>query len=139
MIVYGESMITSIERNEREAWAEDHFPLPTSEASDLGLELFLRDRCVKGSGYFDKAATATNWQLSLIKSRNVDLYTEYFLRGAKIEKLEKPADNFRVLCEQGGYRFTNEYQYCTVLRSRVEAEVVTRSRELLAIFNIEVP
>lgn len=81
-------MITSIERNDREAWAEEHFPMPTSESSDVGLELFLRDRCVKGSGYFDKAATATNWQLSLIKSRTEDLYTEYFLRGAKLEKLE---------------------------------------------------
>ena len=132
-------MITSTERLKREQWAEEHFPLPTNEASDVGLELFLRDRCVKGSGYFDKAATATNWQLSLIKSRTYDLYTEYFLRGAKLEKLEKPADNFRVLCEQGGYRYTNEYQYCTVLRSRVEAEVVTRSKELLALFNIDVP
>jgi hypothetical protein len=132
-------MITSIERNEREAWAEEHFPLPTSESSDVGLELFLRDRCVKGSGYFDKAATAVNRQFYLIQSRSADIYLTYFMQGAKLEKLEKSADNFRVLCELGGYRYTNEYQYCTVLRSRVEAEVVERSRELLALFNIEVP
>lgn len=132
-------MITSTERLKREQWAEEHFPLPTNEASDVGLELFLRDRCVKGSGFFDKAATAVNRQFYLIQSRTSDIYLTYFMQGAKLEKLEKPADNFRVLCEQGGYRYTNEYQYCTVLRSRVEAEVVTRSRELLALFNIDVP
>jgi hypothetical protein len=132
-------MITSTERLKREQWAEEHFPLPTNEASDVGLELFLRDRCVKGSGFFDKAATAVNRQFYLILSRTSDIYLTYFMQGAKLEKLEKPADNFRVLCEQGGYRYTNEYQYCTVLRSRVEAEVVTRSRELLALFNIDVP
>ena len=139
MIVYGESMITSIERKARETWAEEHFPLPSSEVIDLGLELFLRDRCVKGSGYFDKAATAANRQFYLIKSRSPDIYVTYFMQGAKLEKLEKPADNFRVLCEQGGHHYTNEYQYCTVLRSRVDGEVVTRSRELLALFNIDVP
>ena len=113
--------------------------MPTRESSDVGLELFLRDRCVKGSGYFDKAATAVNRQFYLIQSRSADIYLTYFMQGAKLEKLEKPADNFRVLCEQGGYRYTNEYQYCTVLRSRVDGEVVTRSRELLALFNIDVP
>ena len=132
-------MITSIEHNEREAWAEEHFPMPTSESSDVGLELFLRDRCVKGSGYFDKAATAVNRQFYLIQSRSTDIYLTYFMQGAKLEKLEKPADNFRVLCERGGYRYTNEYQYCTVLRSKVDPEVVERSRERLALFNIEVP
>jgi hypothetical protein len=132
-------MITSTERLKREQWAEEHFPLPANEASDVGLELFLRDRCVKGSGYFDKAATAVNRQFYLIQSRTSDIYLTYFMQGAKLEKLEKPADNFRVLCEQGGYRYTNEYQYCTVLRSRVDGEVVTRSRELLALFNIDVP
>ena len=136
----GEGMTKSIEQHGLEAWADTFFPIPTYKAADRGLELFLRDRCVRGSGYFTDRAKSTNRQLSLIAARTDDIYTQYFLQGARLERLQDIAPNFEVLCSApGGYKYTNEYQYCTVLRDRVDPAVVERSRELLAKFGVEVP
>jgi hypothetical protein len=120
-------------------WADEHFPLPTTEADDLGLELFLRDRCVRGSGYLSKLPNGVNLALVRKQKKTPNIYSQYFLQGASLENLETIAENFRALCSSGGYKYTNEYQYCTVLRDQVDPEVVERARELLAEFNIEVP
>ena len=120
-------------------WAEEHFPRPSDEVDDIGLELYLRDRCVQGSGYFSKLPTGVNLSFSRVKKKTPNIYTQYFLNGATLENLKDVAPNFRVLCTLGGHKYTNEYQYCTVLRDQVDPAVVERARELLAEFNIEVP
>ena len=132
-------MQKSLEQYGYEAWADAHFPLPTYKADDQGLEKYLRDRCVKGAGFFLKFATGTNQRLHMLAGRTPNMYSQYFLQSAKPGNLENAADNFRTLCTSGGYKYTNEYQYCTVLRDQVDPEVVERARELLAEFNIEVP
>ena len=75
----------------------------------------------------------------MIAASTADIYSAYFLQSAKLKNLESIAENFRVLCTSGGYKYTNEYQYCTVLRDQVDPAVVERARELLAEFNIQVP
>ena len=120
-------------------WAEEHFPMPGEESDDIGLELYLRDRCVQGSGYFSKLPNGVNLSFSRVKRKTPNIFSQYFLSAAKLENLQDIAPNFRVLCESGGHKYTNEYQYCTVLRDQVDPAVVERARELLAEFNIEVP
>jgi hypothetical protein len=120
-------------------WAEEHFPMPGEESDDIGLELYLRDRCVQGSGYFPKLPNGVNLSFSRVQRKTPNIYTQYFLSAAKLENLQDIAPNFRVLCVSGGHKYTNEYQYCTVLRDQVDPAVVERARELLAEFNIEVP
>lgn len=132
-------MTKSIEQLGLEAWADTFFPIPTYKATDRGLELYLRDRCVRGSGFFPKRAASTNKRLHMIAASTADIYSAYFLQSAKLKNLESIAENFRVLCTSGGYKYTNEYQYCTVLRDQVDPAVVERARELLAEFNIQVP
>ncbi len=132
-------MTKSIKQHGLENWADTFFPVPTYKATDHGLELFLRERCVRGSGFFSERATSTNRRLQMLAGTTDDVYTQYFLQGASLKNLETVAENFRVLCTSGGYKFTNEYQYCTVLRDQVDPEVVERARALLAEFNIEVP
>lgn len=132
-------MTKSIEQHGLEAWADTFFPIPTYKAKDRGLELYLRERCVRGSGFFKERATSTNQRLQMLAAKTDDIYSEYFLQSAKLKNLEDIAENFRVLCTSGGYKYTNEYQYCTVLRDQVDPAVVERARELLAEFNIEVP
>ena len=120
-------------------WAEEHFPMPGEESDDIGLELYLRDRCIQGSGYFSKLPNGVNLSFSRVNRRTPNIYSQYFLNAAKLEDLQDIAPNFRILATSGGYKYTNEYQYCTVLRDQVAPEVVERARELLAEFNIEVP
>ena len=132
-------MTKSIEQHGLEAWADTFFPMPTYKSSDLGLELFLRERCVRGSGFFKDRAQSTNQRLNMLAAKTDNIYSEYFLQSAKLKNLETVAENFRVLCISGGYKYTNEYQYCTVLRDQVDPAVVERARALLAEFNIEVP
>ena len=133
-------MTKSIEQHGLEAWADTFFPMPTYKASDLGLELFLRERCVRGSGFFKDRATSTNQRLNMIAAKTDDIYTQYFLQSAKLENLKTAAPNFIVLCSApNGYKYTNEFQYCTVLRDQVDPTVVERARELLAEFGIQVP
>ena len=132
-------MTKSIEQHGLEAWADTFFPIPTYKAKDRGLELYLRERCVRGSGFFKERATSTNQRLQMLAAKTDDIYSEYFLQSAKLKNLEDIAENFRVLATSGGYKYTNEYQYCTVLRDQVDPAVVERARELLAEFNIQVP
>ncbi len=132
--------MTNSEINHRAIdWAEEHFPMPGEESDDLGLELYLRDRCVQGSGYFSKLPNGANLSFSRVNRKTPNIYSQYFLNTAKLEDLRDIAPNFRILATSGGYKYTNEYQYCTVLRDQVAPEVVERARELLAEFNIEVP
>jgi len=132
-------MAKSIEQHGLEAWADTFFPIPTYKAKDRSLELYLRERCVRGSGFFEERATSTNQRLQMLAAKTDDIYSEYFLQSAKLKNLEDIAENFRVLATSGGYKYTNEYQYCTVLRDQVDPAVVERARELLAEFNIQVP
>ena len=132
-------MTKSVEQHGLEAWADTYFPVPTYKAADLGLEIYLRERCVRGSGFFKDRATSTNRRLHMLAGNTDDVYTQYFLQSASLKNLETIAENFRVLCTLGGYKYTNEYQYCTVLRDQVDPAVVEQARELLAEFNIEVP
>lgn len=132
--------MANLEINHRAiTWAQDHFPMPTAESDDIGLELYLRDRCIQGSGYSEKLPNGVNLSLSRAKRKTPNIYSQYFLSGAKLEYLQDIAPNFRVLATSGGYKYNNEYQYCTVLRDQVDPAVVERARELLAEFNIEVP
>jgi negative regulator of genetic competence, sporulation and motility len=133
-------MTKSIEQHGLEAWADTYFPVPTYKAKDLGLELYLRDRCVRGSGLFKDRATSTNQRLNMLAAKTDDIYTQYFLQSAKLENLQAAAPNFVILCSApNGYRYTNEFQYCTVLRDQVDPAVVERARELLLEFGIQVP
>ena len=135
----GKSMMNPEINHRAITWAEEHFPMPNEESEDMGLELYLRDRCVQGSGYLTKLPNGVNLALARKKRQTPNIYSQYFLKAASLENLETIAENFRVLCTSGGYQYTNEYQYCTVLRDRVDPEVIERARELLAEFNIEVP
>ena len=76
----------------------------------------------------------------MLAAKTDDIYTQYFLQSAKLENLKTAAPNFVVLCSApNGYKYTNEYQYCTVLRDQVDPAVVERARELLLEFGIKVP
>ena len=47
-------------------------------------------------------------------------------------------ENFHYLCENGGSRYTNEYQYATVLSDFVSDEVVGKSVKLLKAYGLKV-
>jgi hypothetical protein len=75
----------------------------------------LRDAIIEGSTYFDKYQIQANRTLHLLKSQNK--YRRYFTNRSKAELLG--FENFHYLCENGGSRYTNEYQFATVLRDFV--------------------
>ena len=94
----------------------------------------LRDAIIEGSTYFDKYQIQANRTLHLLKSQNK--YRRYFTNRSKVELLG--FENFHYLCENGGSRYTNEYQFATVLSDFVSDEVVGKSVKLLKAYGLKV-
>ena len=92
------------------------------------------DAIIEGSTYFDKYPIQANRTLHLLKSQNK--YRRYFTNRGKVELLG--FENFHYLCENGGSRYTNEYQYATVLSDFVSDEVVGKSVKLLKAYGLNV-
>jgi len=112
---------------EKESWADEHF-LPVDEAADdVELEQKLRSVCVKGAGYIDRLATSTNFHLHHFTNPN--RYLKYFTNAAKVEKVG--GEKFELIARNGGVEYTNEYQYTTLLKDQVDAEVVKKSVEFV--------
>ena len=98
------------------------------------MERNLRDAIIEGSTYFDKYPIQENRTLHSLKSLNK--YRRYFTNRSKAELLG--FENFHYLCENGGSRYTNEYQYATVLSDFVSDEVVGKSVKLLKAYGLKV-
>ena len=110
-------------------WSEEHFPQVDNTSDDVELEKKLRRVLIEGSAYFDKYPTPTNRTLHNLLPQNK--YRRYFTNRAKIVFLGY--ENFHYLCENGGSKYTNEYQYVTLLSDFVSDEVVEESKRLLRI------
>ena len=115
-------------------WCEEHFPLVDNSSDDVELEKHLRATLVEGSTYFDKYAVPTNRTLHNLNPTN--RYRRYFTNRAKAELLGY--ENFHYLCDNGGSKYTNEYQYATLLSDFVSDEVVGKSVKLLKEYGLKV-
>ena len=115
-------------------WCEAHFPNVDEESDDVELERNLRDAIIEGSTYFDKYPTQAN--RTLHKLASINKYRRYFTNRSKVELLG--FENFHYLCENGGSRYTNEYQFATVLSEFVSNEVVGKSVKLLEKYDLKV-
>jgi hypothetical protein len=112
------------------AWADKNYVSVHDGASDAELERKLRYVCVQGAAFAEGYAVGTNRTLALIRGQgHLSIYYTYFMRGAKADKLG--ADNFRTIASKGGLRFTNEYQYCSLLMDFVDDEVLGKSMRLV--------
>ena len=112
---------------EKESWADEHF-LPVDEAADdAELEQRLRTVCVKGARYINRLATSTNKTMHSIKPPN--RYLRYFMNRAKLDMVG--GEKFEMIARSGGVEYTNEYQFATLLKDRVDEEVVKKSIELV--------
>jgi hypothetical protein len=109
------------------AWCLAHFPSVDTASDDVELERHLRNAIIEGSGYFDRYPTAANRTLHKLKP--INKYRRYFTNRASVEKLGFV--NFHYLCDNDGSRYTNEYQYATVLSDFVSDAVVGKSVKLL--------
>ena len=94
----------------------------------------LYDAFIEDSTYFDKYPIQANRTLHFLKSQNK--YRRYFTNRSKVELLG--FENFHYLCENGGSRYTNEYQFATVLSDFVSGEVVGKSVKLLKAYGLKV-
>jgi hypothetical protein len=112
---------------EKESWADKHFPPVDEAADDVELEQKLRTVCMKGARYIDGVANGTRWTLSRI--RPPSKYVRYFTNLAKLESVG--GEKFEMIASRGGVEYTNEYQYATLLKDKVDAEVVKKSVELV--------
>ena len=115
-------------------WCLAHFPNVDEASDDFELERNLRDAIIEGSTYFDKYPTMANKTLHVLLPLNK--YRRYFTNRSKVELLG--FENFHYLCENGGSRYTNEYQYATVLSDFVSDEVVGKSVKLLKAYGLKV-
>ena len=115
-------------------WCLAHFPNVDEASDDVELENNLRNAIIEGSMYFDKYPTSTN--RTLHKLASINKYRRYFTNRAKVEYLG--FENFHYLCENTGSRYTNEYQYATVLSDFVSDEVVGKSVKLLKAYGLKV-
>jgi len=115
-------------------WSKEHFP-PIDNASDnADMEKHLRNVLIEGSTYFDKYPTAANRTLHKLKP--INRYRRYFTNRSKAEYLG--FENFHYLCDSGGSKFTNEYQFATLLCDYVSDEVVGKSVKLLKQYGLQV-
>jgi hypothetical protein len=87
---------------------------------------------IEGSTYFDRLPVAANRTLHKLKPK--DKYVRYFTNRARIENLG--FENFHYLCSKGGSKYTNEYQYATILIALVSDEVAGKSMKLLSQYDI---
>ena len=115
-------------------WSEEHFP-PIDTASDnADMEKHLRNVLIEGSTFFDKYPTAANRTLHKLKP--INRYRRYFTNRSKAEYLG--FENFHYLCDSGGSKYTNEYQFATLLCDYVSDEVVGKSVKLLRQYGLQV-
>ena len=75
-----------------------------------------------------------NKTLHVLKPLNK--FRRYFTNRSKAELLG--FENFHYLCENGGSRYTNEYQFATALNDFVSDEVVGKSVKLLKAYGLKV-
>ena len=115
-------------------WCLAHFPSVDEASDDVELERNLRNAIIEGSTYFDKYPTQAN--RTLHKLASIKKYRRYFTNRSKAELLG--FENFHYLCENGGSRYTNEYQFATVLSDFVSDEVVGKSFKLLKAYGLKV-
>ena len=108
-------------------WCETHFPQVDKTSDNVVLEQRLRKKVIEGSTFFDKYPISTNRTLHCLRPKNK--YVRYFTNRAKVEHLG--FENFYFLCLNGGCKYTNEYQYATVLSDFVHNDVFTESQRLL--------
>ncbi|SDU21717.1 hypothetical protein SAMN05216296_2459 [Pseudomonas pohangensis] len=119
--------------DDKERWAEEHFLPIDNSADNVALEIRLRSTCVKGSRYVDRLASSTNFHLHRIKNPN--RYFTYFVNAATIPKLG--TQKFRMIAENNGVRYTNEYLFATLLRQHVSSDVVEFSEILIKKYGID--
>ena len=115
-------------------WCNDHYPQVDETSDNVELEHHFRNVIIEGSMYFDKYPLSTNRTLFHLKPKN--RYKRYFTNRAKADALG--ADNFHFLCSNGGSKYTNEYQYATLLCDEVKDEVVGKSVKLLKQYGLQV-
>ena len=115
-------------------WCLAHFPNVDEASDDVEMEHHLRNIIIEGSGYFDRYPTAANRTLHVLKP--INKYRRYFTNRAKVGMLG--FGNFHYLCDNGGSRYTNEYQYATILSDFVNDAVVGRSVKLLKPYGLRV-
>jgi hypothetical protein len=115
-------------------WSEEHFPLVDTASDNADMEKHLRNVLIEGSTYFDKYPTAANRTLHKLKP--INRYRRYFTNRSKAEYLG--FENFHYLCDSGGSKFTNEYQFATLLCDYVSDEVVGKSVKLLKQYGLQV-
>lgn len=115
-------------------WCLEHFPQVDKSSDDVMLEEHLKLAIIGGSLYFDRYPTSANRTLHSIKPKN--RYVRYFTNRAKADYLG--FENFHMLCNDDGSKYTNEYQYATVLSDKVSDEVVGKSVKLLKIYGLKV-
>lgn len=115
-------------------WCVSHFPSVDAASDDVDLEHNLRSAIIEGSGYFDRYPLQANRTLHCLKP--INRYRRYFTNRGKVEMLG--FENFHYLCDNGGSRYTNEYQYATVLSEYVSDAVVGKSVKLLKHYGLQV-
>jgi hypothetical protein len=115
-------------------WCLAHFPSVNDASDDVELERNLRNAIIEGSGYFDRYPVQANRTLHTLKP--INRYRRYFTNRAKVEMLG--FENFHYLCGNGGARYTNEFQYVTVLSDFVSDAVVGKSVKLLKQYGLKV-
>jgi hypothetical protein len=115
-------------------WSEEHFPLVDTASDNADMETHLRNVLIEGSTYFDKYPIAANRTLHKLKP--INRYRRYFTNRSKAEYLG--FENFHYLCDSGGSKYTNEYQFATLLCDYVSDEVVGKSVKLLKQYGLQV-
>jgi hypothetical protein len=113
-------------------WCGNHFPPIDTSSTNPSLEATLKAMIIEGSTYFDRLPVAANRTLHKLKPK--DKYVRYFTNRARIENLG--FENFHYLCSKGGSKYTNEYQYATILIALVSDEVAGKSMKLLSQYDI---
>lgn len=115
-------------------WSANHFPDIDTASDDAILERHLRHILVEGSTFFDRYPLSTNRTLHTLKPYNK--YRRYFTNKAKVEFLGH--EKFHFLCQNGGSKYTNEYQFVTLLSDFVSDAVVGKSVKLLKQYGLQV-
>ena len=115
-------------------WCLAHFPNVDEASDDVELERNLRNAIIEGSMFFDKYPISANRTLHLLKP--INKFRRYFTNRGKVEMLG--FGNFHFLCENSGSKYTNEYQFATVLSDFVSDAVVGKSVKLLKKYGLKV-
>jgi len=118
-------------------WADKMFPPASAESTDIKLERYLRDICVKGASYrvanpnakVHKRGLPIGVLRAISNTKAPNHYMRYFLCHAKPKEIGKKVAI--ELAQRGGIEYTNEMQYATVLKPYVSKRVYEASVEFL--------